>query len=248
MMWFRRHTETASKRRDEAGFTLVDVVASVVLMGIVIGPLSISLVQSLQLVPAAGGRTQGATDREAVVRWYAQDISGANGVATYNTDTNSWLLGTVAVLNSPANVWDQGTGTVTCKPPGTTPDTNLFSTLSQDLSRIPDATVNPPVVAADSMLTTWYLRWTAAPGPVTTVELRRSIFDITTLTTVRDTTLMTKYCKGSETVATVTITPKNPYASTPVYQEFVRTDLNLRDNPAAPVPVAITLQAAVHAR
>jgi prepilin-type N-terminal cleavage/methylation domain-containing protein len=60
---------------DKGGFTLVEVVMTVVIMGLIIAPLSMAMIQALNLVPQSGARTQDATDDQHALQQWADDVS-----------------------------------------------------------------------------------------------------------------------------------------------------------------------------
>ena len=68
----------------ERGFTLVETIATVVIMGLVMGPLAMTVVQALNLVPQSGQTTQNATDNQRVLTQFADDIAQAQLLVQYN--------------------------------------------------------------------------------------------------------------------------------------------------------------------
>jgi hypothetical protein len=64
-------------RRDENGFTVVELITCVVLMGIVVAPLTFALIQSLTLVPANKVRTESAIDRTFALNRFSDDVANA---------------------------------------------------------------------------------------------------------------------------------------------------------------------------
>lgn len=65
--------------RDESGFTVVEMITCVVLMGIVVAPLTLALLQAITLVPANKVRTQAAIDRTFVLNRFSDDVANAQG-------------------------------------------------------------------------------------------------------------------------------------------------------------------------
>jgi type II secretory pathway pseudopilin PulG len=63
------------RARDEGGFTLVDVIASMVIMGIIIVPLGSVLFQAMKTIPSNGGRAQAATDTSRLESQLIDDIN-----------------------------------------------------------------------------------------------------------------------------------------------------------------------------
>src|SRR3954447_7551598 len=70
------------RRQDtELGFTLVELLITVVILGLVVGPLGIGLVQALRVIPDSGERTQAATDRDRALLVFADDVAQAQNTA-----------------------------------------------------------------------------------------------------------------------------------------------------------------------
>ncbi len=91
MKWIRR---SIARRADAAGFTVVDVIASVVITGIVIAPMSIALVQALNLVPESGARTTAATDMDRLQAAMNDDVAQAQSLELFLTPTFTTSGGT----------------------------------------------------------------------------------------------------------------------------------------------------------
>lgn len=69
-----------ARRRDESGFTLVDVVASFVILGIVMAPLAMSLVEAMKVIPSSSTRSINATQRDRLQAQLQTDLSEAGQV------------------------------------------------------------------------------------------------------------------------------------------------------------------------
>ena len=48
----------------ELGFTIVELLVTITIMGLIVTPLSMAAIQALNLVPDSGSRTQVATDSQ----------------------------------------------------------------------------------------------------------------------------------------------------------------------------------------
>ena len=131
---------------NEGGFTLVEVVASIVILGLVMAPLCMALFQAMNVVPASQSRTQAATDNDRIVTQFQSDISQTNNF-------NLVQAIPVKVMNDlpPGSLArDGGNGSVSCKTVLNNTATNgnnwwgqpvgqsLLDAYSQDL------TVSPP--------------------------------------------------------------------------------------------------------
>ncbi|GIU90683.1 MAG: hypothetical protein KatS3mg010_1782 [Acidimicrobiia bacterium] len=67
------------RERTESGFTLVEMITSIVLMGIVIAPLGIAFTQAITLVPENKARTDAAIDRTFLLNRFSDDLANAQG-------------------------------------------------------------------------------------------------------------------------------------------------------------------------
>ncbi len=67
---------------DERGFTVAEVVTCVVVLGLVIGPLMISVNQAITMLPDAQARTQTATDLDPVITRFADDVANLDYAGT----------------------------------------------------------------------------------------------------------------------------------------------------------------------
>jgi type II secretory pathway pseudopilin PulG len=220
---FRRGHAAGVRRRDEGGFTLPELLASVCIMGLVVTPLAPAMTQALKFVPESSARTKAATDSERLLREFSNDIASANMVPNAGR-----------VRNIPAAKWDAGSG------PSIACPTNLAATpliwafwRDQGLG----AGANPP-----QMSSIYSLKWFAAAGGFVRAEVWRQ--GVTT-----NERLLVGYCRNTASgglpvdsnVAKVTITP--PTSTT---REQVEIQLRLRTRPDLP-PTELTLSGAVRA-
>jgi prepilin-type N-terminal cleavage/methylation domain-containing protein len=68
---------------DEHGFTLVEMLAAIVIMGLVLAPLCTAFMQAMTLIPANGARTQAATDADRLQTTLGNDITQAQLINIY---------------------------------------------------------------------------------------------------------------------------------------------------------------------
>jgi prepilin-type N-terminal cleavage/methylation domain-containing protein len=66
------------RRGCDAGFTLVEMVTCVVVMGLVIGPLAMAMMQVLNVAPQSNARSKLAVNAEQVSSWFTEDITNAD--------------------------------------------------------------------------------------------------------------------------------------------------------------------------
>lgn len=174
-------------KHDESGMTLIEMLATVIIMSIVIFPLTTALFQTMKLIPSASERTKAATDGDLLLKSLSDDIaqtqwasawektSTGAGVPFFNTAT-----GTAASYN----------GTQDCT------NTALFFGSGVFWFQWTDASiVAPPQQNA------FYLMALAPVGTLSKVTISR--FDGTTTVP-----LLTGYCKTGDTnVLTINTTP-----------------------------------------
>jgi prepilin-type N-terminal cleavage/methylation domain-containing protein len=187
-----RHRITDSEDR-ERGFTLVEMVATIVIMGLVMAPLCMALLQAMNLIPASSARTQVATDTDRLVSQFSDDVAQTqdyvNNPANTAGDPNSiyWMLYGLASDT-------QSQGTIPCPASAPTPVISLLVTpFWYDLTTAvpPD---HPQTIAF------WRLKFTNPGGGSTRlmVEVQRSADNATWPT------YLTAYCAPGLSVATVT--------------------------------------------
>ena len=186
-----------NEEQRERGFTMVEVVTVVVIMGLVIAPLCIALTQAMNLIPQSSARAQAATDNVRLLSTFSDDVAQTqiyiNGVSNqifwlgaYNLDpvANSWAGPTTpssATYTTPATV-------------PATPATQSLLYLSWQ-----DAGVSPVV----GYQVWWRLRLSAGGGPGRMqVEVQRSTDNFTTYSTY-----LTAYAGVNKAIAIVTTSP-----------------------------------------
>jgi Tfp pilus assembly protein PilV len=59
----------------ELGFTIVELLVTITIMGLIVTPLSMAAIQALNLVPDSGSRTQVATDSQLLTTIFSSDIA-----------------------------------------------------------------------------------------------------------------------------------------------------------------------------
>ncbi len=100
-----------ARMRDDAGFTLVELLMAIVIMGIVIGPLAAGLLIGLRTSDETANRLAGSNDAQLLSVWLPPDVQSAGGSAgdvvgslTGNTDcsgrANALRLGWRETLGS----------------------------------------------------------------------------------------------------------------------------------------------------
>jgi prepilin-type N-terminal cleavage/methylation domain-containing protein len=160
----RLHPRGRAPRRplpcSEQGFTLVELLTTIVIMGLVVTPLSIVMTQALTLVPESSERTKSSTDADRLVRDFSNDVANAN------------LFSGLRVRNMVTNTNDSGSGTVACSPTAGERYLILAWWTDQGLGS-PD----PSLKAA-----AYRLRWVPQGAGITRVEVVRSAPDRVSLT------------------------------------------------------------------
>ena len=75
----KRHCRARRGGGDQRGFTVVEMVTCVVLMGIVVAPLALAVSQAINLVPEDRARSEAAIDRSLVLNRFSDDLANASG-------------------------------------------------------------------------------------------------------------------------------------------------------------------------
>lgn len=248
-------SETARPRtRDDRGFTLVEVIATVVIIGLVVGPLATGLVQALNLVPQSGRRTRLATDLTRLQLTTSNDIAQATQVVVYNPPNTSGVQsGASTAFNYPFVDTQDGASPTTA------------SIAAKDTPCVTTATAAPanqPTVAHTlsfddtSGAKKWYWHYyrlsfaAAGAAGVMAVEVHRwtQSLDWSGLgwsPLVDEGVYVAGYCKTSETDV-VSVSATAPGAS--VTNERVTLVLRLHPDPAAAEPRGnATIEATVRA-
>ena len=92
-------------RGNDRGYTLIEVIATVAIMGIILLPLTTAVLQAMKLVPASGSRTRVATDVERLTNALSDDIAQAETMTVqpaYTTAGNPVGSATNAITNNPS--------------------------------------------------------------------------------------------------------------------------------------------------
>ncbi len=217
-MRFRR----VRKRSDESGFTLPEMVVTIAIMGIVIAPLSMALIQALTLVPQSGARTQTATDAIRLNNSFVGDVTQAQGIDMWfggSWATHTWTAPTGQPTSEFAEAnpttWTQVTIPYGGSAPSqsyTCPGTSLAGTQSIDLfdawwSDTPS--FGNVAAASGRTMAKYQLRFTTAPNTTTLQQVqvwRQTSVD--GAAAIDDATpLLTGWCNGGDSIATVTALP-----------------------------------------
>jgi prepilin-type N-terminal cleavage/methylation domain-containing protein len=179
-----------NQEQRERGFTMVEVVTVVVIMGLVIAPLCMALTQAMNLIPQSSARAQAATDNDRLLATFSDDV--AQTQVYVNGPANQWYC--IAVNNPVCQPTTSASGSYTT--PATVP---AVQTLYQFLYLSwQDAGVSPAVVYQ----VWWRLRLSPGGGPGRMqVEVQRSTDNVTY------STYLTAYAAVNKAIAVVTTSP-----------------------------------------
>ena len=235
---------------DDEGFTLIEMMVTVVIMGIIIAPLTMLLIQSMLVVPQSSARTQAATDRDHLQEVMTGDIAQANHLDVYAAPPgDNTAPRTVVDATYSQGTWDialtaQQKSTFLCPADPAVTAFQLFSTVSWDASRS-----NGQLHS----LRRYTLLFTAAGADTAgnrfvEVEVHRSTGTSGNADPGADqplqddgTSALSGYCRPNEQVAAVAATaPAGSNAD-------VTVELDLRDNANEP-PVVVTIDGAPQVR
>ena len=249
--------------RSEDGFTLVEMITTIVIMGLVVVPLCTVMLQSLTLVPQSGSRTQSATDNTRLITQFEDDIAVANTNCWWFACSSGGIPAKVTINSQFTGVshwWgytDGGsTGTLSnapgaldCLPSGSA---DSYIEMSWSL----DQTASPVPLGPNSVY--YLLRWTNRPAPAGYVAVdlvRRYQYVVpwpTLLYNNAYSTMASGFCRIAQTspvvaadtnVAAVTVT--NP-ATAGTAKEIVVVTIQWRDSltrPMAPLTLYGTVRA-----
>jgi prepilin-type N-terminal cleavage/methylation domain-containing protein len=215
------NTKRRRGTRSDDGYTLVEMIAAIVIMGLVIAPLCTAMIQSMKLVPTSGDRAQVATDSDRMVRQFSNDVGNAQSL------TNG---GTQVFNTASTPKWTQNSSGPTgyaCDTTHTPPQflegaITIFGTSDQGAAG--DRTAKTGL---------WYTR--IGSGTIRSFKLRRTVVG------ADDTVYINAYCQQGDNP--VTIETIAPNVSTNVH-EVMKLTLRLRDSFGNRLP-DITFQAGV---
>jgi prepilin-type N-terminal cleavage/methylation domain-containing protein len=97
-----------ARMRDEAGFTLVELLMAIVIMGVVLGPLAAGLLVGLRTSDETANRLAGSNDAQLLSIWLPPDVQSTGGGASdVSTSNNTDCSGVTNVLRLR---WTETTG------------------------------------------------------------------------------------------------------------------------------------------
>lgn len=121
-----RGSELRRRRRaDDEGFTLVELVIAVAILGIVMSAVCAAMLVALKTNKETSQRLGKSNDLQYAATWFAEDIASANAVTANATA----LCGVAvpAVLNLTSTDLDTTTATIPTAPPSPEPTTRSIS-------------------------------------------------------------------------------------------------------------------------
>ncbi|HWS46162.1 MAG TPA: prepilin-type N-terminal cleavage/methylation domain-containing protein, partial [Acidimicrobiia bacterium] len=66
---------TTRVTKGQRGFTLVEMVATITIMALIMVPLCTTMIQAMTAVPAAGDRSNNATQSELLATYFSRDVA-----------------------------------------------------------------------------------------------------------------------------------------------------------------------------
>jgi hypothetical protein len=195
---------------------LIEVVVTVVIMGLIIAPLTTALFEAMRLVPASGDRTRLATDSELVATKLSDDV--ASGQQIYNVVAS----GSPVFSEPSSGPWtqlDSGPTITTCV--NSAADVPAFGIIGGSFLWVfwTDSGIGG---SPSQRIIEWAARITGS-GARRLVEIRRVD------NAGNDNVLLTGYCQASPAAENVvTIQTFKPVAGT--FNEHVLLTIQLRDS------------------
>ncbi len=202
--------------RDERGFTMTEVLMTVIIMGMIAYPISMVLTHALTLMPQSGSRSAAAADRAFFVNTFSDDVANSTGA-----DDVDNVTACVDYDLLPAQSDSSQTNLVTL-----VPYTGSDAVTYRVRVESPDGyEPNFADILTDKHLVT-IERVVAAGASAEVVEV-----------------VLEGYCDGAVTIVNVTHTPVPPVSTGPRHQTVSMT-LRLRDAPELPAQT-VNLEAAM---
>ena len=122
----RRRREVAAQRRSDEGFTLVELVIAVAVLGLVMSAVCGAMLVALKTNKEASQRVGKSNDLQYAATWFAEDIASANTVTTNATAVCGAAV--TALLNLTSSDIDTTTSGIPATPPPTSdPPTRSIS-------------------------------------------------------------------------------------------------------------------------
>jgi prepilin-type N-terminal cleavage/methylation domain-containing protein len=148
------------RRGDERGFTLTEMVTVVAILGVIIGPLTIAMSETLNFLPSAGARTSVSVRQSLAINQVSDDVVNSTDCPAF------WLTDPGPAVQRCGATPPVASRTFSCSAPATTP---LFVlTYSSDTSGASPGT---------TWTITWKLTFAADPNGTAfnTVALERDL-------------------------------------------------------------------------
>jgi prepilin-type N-terminal cleavage/methylation domain-containing protein len=216
------------RARDERGFTLVEMLATIVIMGLVVAPLTAALMEAINLIPAAGDRTKLATDTVLVEKQFSDDVADAQFF---------WNIPASAVpFQEPATgAWTLANSTSPTQSCGAAANVFAFYAAWTDTG------AGATDTRAKAALWAWGV---TGSGTTQQVVLTRTFWPDTSSGHTNDpaVTMLTGYCKSGDNFFSVNTTAPTANQS----YEDVQFTFSLRNSLGQPLP-KVTLDARIRA-
>jgi prepilin-type N-terminal cleavage/methylation domain-containing protein len=224
----RRRRKEATLDRDD-GFTLVEMIVAIVIMGLVVAPLCMALTQAMNLVPTTSAREQVATDSERLLEQFSADVAQTTALTgTPAPNGNVWLRGGAfegTTVATPGVVACPAGGSLASGASTTSPVATFWHL---DSGAIP---------AGHNLSQIWQIKFTNIGSSKYKAEIQRRVWDQTAdpsqLSLPPFATFLTGYCTpgASPVVQIVTMAPQQPTAgsTTPIAGYATLTLSNLFD-------------------
>ncbi|HET9729451.1 MAG TPA: hypothetical protein VFR41_08535 [Acidimicrobiia bacterium] len=211
------HRLQARAAGDEAGLTLVEMLATIIIMGLIIGPLSMAMVEALNIIPQSGQRTQSATDYSRLQQALADDASQAQLWENFANNQSVPPIWLPAFSARPLAKVDGNN--VPCPSPAPALNASftfkLFTTFHRD----------GVIAGAHNLWQNWQVVYTNTGLAKLKMEIQRYEHDDTAKTDTPWDTLATGYCTpGANNILVTTFAPQQ--SGTPGYIKLTLSGLS----------------------
>ncbi|MEZ5180954.1 MAG: prepilin-type N-terminal cleavage/methylation domain-containing protein [Acidimicrobiales bacterium] len=86
---FRLHPRRPAPRRGEAGFTLVEALVAIAIIGVIIVPLAYAFIASFRISDVAAASLNASANRDSLAEYFSKDVSRVDAAGVSTDETKS---------------------------------------------------------------------------------------------------------------------------------------------------------------